>query len=48
LRDALRLPEEQEELREANLKMLREKIQAGLDSGPGAPVEKVFVRQGGK
>jgi antitoxin ParD1/3/4 len=44
VRDALRLLEEQEELREAHLENLREKIQAGIDSGPGVPAEDVFSR----
>ena len=44
VRDALRLLEEQEELRAAHLKNLREKIQAGINSGPGVPAEEVFTR----
>jgi antitoxin ParD1/3/4 len=44
VREALRLLEEQGELREAYLKMLREKIQAGINSGPGVPAEDVFNR----
>lgn len=44
VRDALRLLEKQEELREAQLNYLREKIQEGIDSGPGVPAEGVFAR----
>jgi antitoxin ParD1/3/4 len=44
IRDALRLLEEQEELREAQIKNLREKIQEGVNSGPGVPAEEVFSR----
>lgn len=44
VRDALRLLEEQEELREAQIKNLREKVQEGINSGPGVPAEEVFSR----
>ena len=44
VRDALRLLEEQEELRAAHLKNLREKIQQGINSGPGVPAEEAFSR----
>ena len=44
VRDALRLLEEQEELREAQIKYLREKVQEGINSGPGVPAEEVFSR----
>jgi len=44
IRDALRLLEEQEELREAQIKNLREKVQEGVNSGPGVPAEEVFNR----
>lgn len=44
VRDALRLLEEKEELREAQIKNLREKIQEGINSGPGVPAEEVFSR----
>jgi antitoxin ParD1/3/4 len=44
VRDALRLLEEQEELWEAHLKNLCEKIQEGIHSGPGVPAEEVFNR----
>ena len=48
VRDALRLLEEQEELREAQLKSLREKVQEGIDSGPGIPAEDVLNRHEAK
>ncbi|MEW6659831.1 MAG: type II toxin-antitoxin system ParD family antitoxin [Thermodesulfobacteriota bacterium] len=44
IRDALRLLEEQEELREAQIRSLREKVQEGVNSGPGVPAEGVFNR----
>ncbi|MDD3580730.1 MAG: type II toxin-antitoxin system ParD family antitoxin [Desulfobacca sp.] len=44
VRDALRLLEEQEELREAQIKNLRDQIQAGINSGPGVPAEEVLGR----
>jgi antitoxin ParD1/3/4 len=44
VRDALRLLEEQEELREAQITILREKIQEGVNSGPGVPAEEVLSR----
>ncbi|RJR45975.1 MAG: type II toxin-antitoxin system ParD family antitoxin [Deltaproteobacteria bacterium] len=44
IRDALRLLEEQEELREAQIKNLRERVQEGMNSGPGVPAEEVFSR----
>jgi antitoxin ParD1/3/4 len=44
VRDALRLLEEQEEFREAHIKNLRDKIQEGMNSGPGVPAEEVFTR----
>jgi antitoxin ParD1/3/4 len=44
VRDALRLLEEQEKLREAQIKNLREKVQEGINSGPGVPAEEVFSR----
>jgi antitoxin ParD1/3/4 len=44
VRNALRLLEEQEEQREAQIKNLREKVQEGIDSGPGVPAEEVFSR----
>jgi antitoxin ParD1/3/4 len=44
IRDALRLLEEQEELRQAQIDNLRGKIQEGINSGPGVPAEEVFSR----
>ncbi len=44
IRDALRLLEEQEELRAAQIRSLREKVQEGVNSGPGVPAEEVFSR----
>jgi len=44
IRDALRLLEEQEELRETQIKTLRQQIQEGRESGPGIPADEVFDR----
>lgn len=44
IRDALRLLEEREELRETQLKALRQQIREGIESGPGVPAEEVFDR----
>jgi antitoxin ParD1/3/4 len=44
IRDALRLLEEHEELRETQIKALRGQIQEGRESGPGIPADKVFDR----
>lgn len=44
VREALRLLEEREEQREIQLEKLRDQLQAGVDSGPGIPAEKVFAR----
>jgi antitoxin ParD1/3/4 len=44
VRDALRLLEEHEELREAQIKDLRQKIQEGERSGRGIPADRVFDR----
>lgn len=44
IRDALRLLEEQEQLREAQIKNLRRQIQDGQESGPGVPADQVFDR----
>lgn len=44
VRDALRLLEEREELRETQLKNLRARLQEGMESGPGIPAEVVFDR----
>ena len=44
IRDALRLFEEQEELRATQIKNLRQQIQEGRESGTGIPADKVFNR----
>ena len=44
VRDALRLLEEHEELREAQIKNLRQQLQDGGRSGPGIPSDRVFDR----
>jgi antitoxin ParD1/3/4 len=44
VRDALRLFEEQEELRETQIKNIRQQIQEGRESGTGIPADKVFNR----
>jgi len=48
VRDALRLMEEREQLRQIQLEQLRQQIRAGLDSGPGIPSEEVFDRLSAK
>jgi antitoxin ParD1/3/4 len=44
IRDALRLLEEREELRETQIKNLRQQLQDGKESGPGIPADRVFDR----
>jgi len=44
VREALRLLEDREELRETQLKALRQQIQEGRESGPGIPADAVFDR----
>ena len=44
VRDALRLFEEHEELRETQIKNLRQQLQEGKESGAGIPADKVFDR----
>lgn len=44
VRDALRLLEEHEKLRQIRLGELRRLIAEGVDSGPGVPAEEVFAR----
>lgn len=39
MRDGLRLMEERERLREAKLQALRDLVQAGMKSGPPAPLD---------
>lgn len=41
VREALRLLEEREALREAQIKNLRAQLQEGMDSGPGIPADEV-------
>ena len=42
VREALRLLDEQEELRQIRLKRLRAEIQKGIDSGPPIPFDEVM------
>jgi antitoxin ParD1/3/4 len=44
VREALRLMEEREELRAAQLTSLRAQLQEGIDSGPGIPADEIFDR----
>jgi antitoxin ParD1/3/4 len=44
VRDALRLLEEREQLRQLQLEQWRQQIQEGIDSGPCIPAEEVFDR----
>lgn len=44
LRDALRMLEERDQIREMRLQALRKAIQEGIDSGPGLPADEVFDR----
>jgi antitoxin ParD1/3/4 len=44
IRDALRLLEEREELRETRITALRQQVQDGKESGPSVPADKVFDR----
>ncbi len=44
VREALRLLETQERLREIELEEYREKIREGMASGPAIPAEDVFAR----
>ncbi len=44
IRDALRLLEEHEELREVQIKTLRQQLQEGRESGPGISADKVLDR----
>ena len=44
IRDALRLLEEREELRETQIKNLRQQLQEGKESGPGIPADRVLGR----
>ena len=44
VRDALRLLEEREQLREAKLAALRADIAAGFDSGPAEPLDMAEIK----
>lgn len=44
VRDSLRLLEEREERRQAQLVALRSEVLRGIDSGPGIPANEVFSR----
>ncbi|MGZ8246328.1 MAG: type II toxin-antitoxin system ParD family antitoxin [Methylomagnum sp.] len=44
VRDALRLLEEQEELRRIHVEQIRRQVQEGRDSGASIPAEMVFDR----
>jgi len=44
VREALRLLEGRERLREIELEEYREKIREGMESGPGTPADEVFTR----
>lgn len=44
VREALRLLETQERLREIELEEYREQIREGMESGPAIPAEEVFAR----
>ena len=44
VREALRLLEDQELMRQTQLVLLKKKLQDGIDSGPGIPSEEVLER----
>ena len=46
--DFAELMEEREQLRQIQLERLRQKILAGIDSGPSIPAEEVFDRLSAK
>ncbi len=48
MRDGLRLLQEREEVQQAKLKLLRDAIQEGQNSGPGIPAKKVLTRLAAK
>lgn len=48
VREALRLLEEQDRLRELRLEALREEIQAGLDSGSAGPLDFEDIKKRGR
>ncbi len=45
VREALRLMEEQDRMREAKLDELRREVRKGLDSGPSAPWDAAAVKK---
>lgn len=48
VRDALRLLETRERLRELEIEEYRAKIHAGMESGDSIPADEVFIRLEGK
>lgn len=42
VRDAMRLMEEKEELRQARIEAMRQIVREGIESGPGVPAEIAF------
>ncbi len=48
VREALRLWEEQEQLRELRMKQLRKDIEAGLHSGPAKPLDFEDIKTRGR
>ncbi len=48
VRDALRLLEERDRIREMRLEELREEIQKGLDSGPSEPLDMEAIKARGR
>lgn len=44
IRDALRLLEERKELKEIQIRSLRQQLQEGRESGPGISADEVFDR----
>ena len=45
VREALRLLQEQDRLREAKLEELRREVRKGLDSGPGEPWDAAMLKE---
>lgn len=43
VREALRLLDERDQVREMRLQALRKAVQEGIDSGPGIPADEVFA-----
>lgn len=48
VRDAMRLMEEREEIRNSRLDAMRQAVREGVESGPGIPAEEVFDRIEGR